>query len=126
MYTSLFLAQIFGIYFLILAIAMFANPQRFLNLIGNFRQDGPILFLGNIISLIIGIILIVIHNVWVLGWPVLITILAWLIFIRSVIYLLFPNVMQKMMGYINSINAVRIIAVVLLILALIFLYVGFV
>ena len=31
------------------------------------------------------------HNVWVAGWPVIVTLLSWLVLIKAVAYLLLPQ-----------------------------------
>lgn len=74
---SIILAKILGFYFLAIGLAFFINTDRFKDMYRQVSRDENFLFLGGVIALLIGSVIISLHNVWVLGWPVIITILGW-------------------------------------------------
>jgi hypothetical protein len=39
----------------------------------------------------VGLLLVLSHNVWVMGWPVIITILAWMILVGGILRLFAPE-----------------------------------
>ncbi|MEA5508700.1 hypothetical protein VB715_02875 [Crocosphaera sp. UHCC 0190] len=49
------------------------------------------IMLWSILFLPLGLIVIMGHNLWVTNWPVIITILGWLVTLKCVLYLLFPQ-----------------------------------
>jgi hypothetical protein len=49
-----------------------------------------------------GLLLVVSHNVWVAGWPVIVTLLSWLVLIKAIAYLLLP--FSAMAGVVKAFN----------------------
>lgn len=96
MELSIFLAKVFSIYLVIISLAMFARPNNFKDLAMDLVREPGALFISMFIALILGILLIVSHNVWVMGWPVLITILGWIVFAKGLIRLFFPELIVDM------------------------------
>jgi len=125
MTTSIILAKILGIYFTILSIAMLANVEEFKRRFEGFSHDSALLFFGTIVSFIIGIILIVFHNVWVMDWRVLITLIAWLTFLKGVLYLFHPKTVQTLVVVYQSNRAIYITGTITLALGLFLDYKGF-
>ena len=56
-----------------------------------FADNRPLTYLASVFVLILGLLLVVAHNVWVAGWPVIVTLLSWLVLIKAVAYLLLPQ-----------------------------------
>ena len=126
MTTSIILAKIMGLYLTIISIAMFYNAKSFAERIQGFREDSPLMLFVTIVSLIVGLIIIVFHNVWVWDWRVIITLLGWITVVRSIIYLFCPSVISKFIGLFESTTAVYIAGGVALVLGLILDYYGFI
>lgn len=126
MEISLILAKIFGIYFLILALAMFVNPKGFRRMIKAVAENDAVLTLAGVLTLLIGIILVVVHNDWTVNWALPITIIAWLTLTKGAIRLFMPSVTHELTDSISN-NAVHFsVALLALILGLYFVYVGYV
>lgn len=88
---TVILAKIFGLYFLVLSFAFLFNPDRFRRLYQQIEKDENFLFIGGILALLIGAFVISVHNVWVLDWPVIITVLGWWSLIKGSILLISPR-----------------------------------
>lgn len=88
---TIILAKFFGLYFLALGLALLINPERFKGLYKNFIHEDSFLILGAIVALIIGAFVISVHNEWVMGWPLLITVLGWWSFIKGFALLAYPD-----------------------------------
>ena len=54
-------------------------------------------FLLGLFNLPMGLVLVLGHNVWVWGLPVIVTVVGWLMTFKSVVYLLFPRALAAVM-----------------------------
>jgi hypothetical protein len=78
METSFFLAKLVGPVFLVMGLAVLVKPQRTRRLGREFIDNEALIFLSGVITLPVGLAIVIVHNVWVAGWPVIITIIGWL------------------------------------------------
>lgn len=88
---SIFLAKVLGWYFFIMALIIFIRPQVLKTAVAEILTQRSLLFFMGLITLIVGILLVVSHNIWVSAWPVVITIFGWLILIGGISRLAFPE-----------------------------------
>jgi len=114
---SIFLAQALGIYLLIVSISMFLNPAQYKIMINEIANMPSMLFLSGIMALIIGILIVITHNVWVADWRVIITLLGWLSLLKGIIRVMFPmfalRAMKKFMHNMSNYYVVAFIALLL-------------
>lgn len=93
MLLSVLLAQIFGLYFILMAIVMVAKVDRFKFLVERLDEDSYVVFMGSAFSCLLGISLVVVHTYWALDWQIVITLIAWAILVKSLFWLLLPSLM---------------------------------
>jgi hypothetical protein len=74
-----------------MGIAMLVNHNRFPSMFGQMAQDQVIIFLSGILSLLGGLAIVRVHNVWTGGWPVILTILGWLAIVGGIARMWFPH-----------------------------------
>ncbi|HLF67531.1 MAG TPA: hypothetical protein VI522_07945 [Gammaproteobacteria bacterium] len=125
MHISLLLAKFFAIYFLVVSLPLlFATDS--------FRERGKSLFdhpgamlLASIFTLILGIFLILVHNIWTQDWRLLVTILCWLTFIKGTLYLYCSRTREFVKKHLNHNTAYRVSGIVSLLMALYLGYHGF-
>lgn len=91
MEISLFLAKVIGLYLLIAGVGILFNYQRFQPIIKAFMADSPLVLITSVFTVILGIMLVIVHNVWVCDWRVVITLISWLTLIKGILWLCFPN-----------------------------------
>jgi hypothetical protein len=123
--VSIFLAKVIGLYLIISSIAIFVNANKFHTMLNEVITSPANVFMAGIVTLIIGILLVVSHNVWLAHWPVVITIIAWLIFISGIIRLIFPGFVFDLFKKMND-RACYIIAAIALLVGLYLSYFGFI
>jgi len=82
--------QLLGLIYLAVGIGIFVNQEFFRKLLLDFTQNLSASYIGGIMALIIGYILVFYHNTWVFDWPILITIVGWLSLIKGLMILIFP------------------------------------
>jgi hypothetical protein len=49
------------------------------------------------VTLPIGLIIIFVHNIWT-GWSIIVTLIGWVLTIKSAFYLLFPQIVKVFSG----------------------------
>ncbi|MGB2705936.1 MAG: hypothetical protein WBC74_03680 [Candidatus Omnitrophota bacterium] len=97
MENSIFIARIFGIFYLVAAAGMMFNRKAFQQVMGDFCKNAALVFFGGGFALVIGIVIILTHNVWVANWTVIITILGWAALLKGIWIIVFPNTVSKFM-----------------------------
>jgi len=97
MQTSLFFAQIIGPCLMIVGVGILANPVAYERLMGDFPKSAAMLYLGGVLALVIGLLVVLTHNVWKAGWPTVITIFGWLSIIKGAWLLVFPDTVPAVM-----------------------------
>jgi uncharacterized protein YjeT (DUF2065 family) len=91
MEASFIFARVYAIYFIVIGIALLLYPKRFRNWYSEIMRKPDQVMLGAILSLLIGSFIVATHNVWVLDWPILITIIGWWGIIWAATLLISPN-----------------------------------
>jgi hypothetical protein len=74
-----------------MGIAMLVNHARFPAMIGQLAQDQGLIFLTGILSLLGGLAIVRVHNIWTGGWPVIITVLGWLAIVGGLVRMWFAH-----------------------------------
>ena len=97
METSLFIAKIFGLLYLVVGAGLILNRKVFQQIMDDFCKNAALILYGGIFSLVIGLVIVLTHNVWVTGWPVIITIIGWIAIIKGVWLIIFPNTVSAFM-----------------------------
>lgn len=90
---SLFLAQIMGLYMIIISIIMVCRRNLYQSLIRSMQEPNISLFIWGVVGLIVGILLIDIHNIWLWKPRLLITLMSWYVLVKSVLWLSIPEKM---------------------------------
>lgn len=124
--STLFLARLIGIYLFVMGLALVTSTDRFKSLFLKIKGDESQLLIGAIVSIIFGAAIVSIHNTWVWGWPVLITIIGYWGIIKGFLLISsnkFINFIEPMLA-LNS-NTYRVLGAVFALIGLFLLYQGF-
>jgi uncharacterized membrane protein HdeD (DUF308 family) len=89
--TSLFLAKLIGPLMLAIGAGLLINQRGFKDMAADFLASRPLLFLSGLLTLLGGLAIVNTHNVWEIGWPILITVLGWLAIIGGTIRIVQPE-----------------------------------
>ena len=74
-----------------MGLAMLVNRDLFPAMIGQLAQSYGLIFLSGILSLLGGIAIVRVHNVWSGGWPIIVTVLGWLAIAGGLVRMWFPQ-----------------------------------
>ena len=127
METSLFIAKIFGLSYLVICGAFLLNPKAFNRIMEDFGKDAAVTYLMALVTLVVGIVIVIVHNVWVANWTVIITIFGYLAIVKGIWLLAFPGSVSKFMeGYLKY-KRLRVIHLLVgVIVGVLLTYLGFI
>lgn len=122
---SLFLAQVFGLYFLLAGVAILIRPTATVELF-QLVANRNATFISGFIALMVGVPLVLLHNIWDGSWRVIITILVWLTLLKGMIRIFAPDLVANWADMLISYpRLVRHMIWVLIILGVYLMYLGF-
>ncbi len=88
---SFVMSQFLGLYMLVIAVVMLSRASAYRQLVQKMDPQSGTIVLGGMIGLLLGMGMVGLHNVWVLGPVVLLTVISWLVLILSVLWLSSPE-----------------------------------
>lgn len=127
MVLSIFLAKTIGLYLIIISAAFIINANELKPMMLDMLKSPSLLLFSSILALVLGILIVVSHNIWVMDWRVIITLLGWLTLLKGVIRLFYPEfVMKKATKCVENKASYNIMMLIILLIGLTLLYFGYV
>ena len=92
MSLTYFYAELFGIVILITALAMVVNRHTTVMVVHELMDNRALLYVAGLMSLFLGVIVILTHNVWTGGaLATLVTLIGWALLLRAALILFLPH-----------------------------------
>lgn len=83
---TIFLSRLIGLYAIFVSVAMISHKPATVQMVTELVHDPPLLFLGGLIGIGIGLAMVLGHNVWSGGaLPVVVTIVGWTTLMKGVL-----------------------------------------
>jgi hypothetical protein len=114
--ASLFLAKFWGWYLLIFFLILSYNPKR-IQQIFNDLKDQKFLILFSFLAIIVGLVSVLLHNVWEPDWKFIITGLGWMALFLGLFLFVFPTIAVSWLEEIR-VKLVQVIYVLLILVGL--------
>ena len=95
MEVSVFLARIIGPLFILIAVGVLLNVQHYRAMAADFLNSPPLYYLTGTTAFIVGMVLIIHHNLWVADWRVTITVIGWMSLVKGIMRILLPTLGPK-------------------------------
>lgn len=126
MANTILIARLLGPVVVMASIALLAYPGDIRQMAREFLDSRALIFLTGVLAMAAGLAIVNTHNVWVAGWPVLITLFGWAMVIGGAIRIALPAAV-KSIGNAMLDNPVltRIAGVVWLVVGLYVTYEGY-
>ncbi len=122
----MFLAKLIGIYFVIMGLSVLIKKETLLKMAEEFMTRLPLMFVSGVLTLVMGLLLILSHNIWDGTWVVIITVIGWLVFIKGIFYLLLPQkTLTKWFKIFDNNSWYTIASIIMIIFGLYLAYKGF-
>lgn len=89
--VSKFLGKVVGLYLILVSLALFINMHQFSVYVNELIHNAPLMFVTGFFTLILGLLMVVSHNIWQWNWRVIITIIAWITLLKAVSIIFYPQ-----------------------------------
>ena len=122
---SIFLAKVIGLYFVIVSLILLIKPEQFRDYALSFLKNKVQLLPTALFTLILGILMVISHNIWVYEWRVWITLISWLVLVKGVLLLFNPSWFDRFVRSVYENGYLRVFAVIYLVVGLLFCWKGF-
>jgi hypothetical protein len=123
---SKFLAKVIGVYFILVSIAMLVNMHQFVTMVDGLINNGALMFVIGFFVLILGLLMVVSHNIWQWNWRMIITIIGWLTLLKGTSILFSPQLIDNVsLHFVQNRSFAYIAAIIDLIIGLVLSYYGF-
>jgi len=122
---SIFLAKITGVFLIFSSAAILVHRKHCSNIIEDYFSNRALVLFSGSITLLIGLLIVISHNIWQSNWRSIITIIGWLILIKGVVRIFAPS---RSLRFANKIIRSRLWTpslVVILIMGIYLTYLGF-
>lgn len=91
---TLFLAEFWGWFLIIFFFIIIVNTKRIVQMF-QYIKDEKLLFVISFIAIIIGLVNILLHNIWTSDWRIIITLFGWIALFKGIVFFSFPDVAKK-------------------------------
>ncbi|PIP65036.1 hypothetical protein COU77_03920 [Candidatus Peregrinibacteria bacterium CG10_big_fil_rev_8_21_14_0_10_49_16] len=123
MQLSQFLAQLFGVLYIVVGIGFLVEKKHYKMVLADFSKSPALMYYGGAIALMIGFCVTYLHNYWGSDWAVLVTLIGWVAFIKGIVILIAPRLMLDFVKWWG--NKIEWAASAALGLGLVLVYFGF-
>ncbi len=97
---SIFLAKFWGFYMIMFFFILSLNPKRIVQIFNDLK-DQKFVIITSFIAVIIGLLNILLHNIWENDWTIIITLIGYLALFIGLSLFVFPQKTINWMNYIN-------------------------
>ncbi len=125
MELSILVAKLLAVFYVSLGVGAISGKLNVNKLMANFEESPALVLMSGFSMILVGGLLVNSHNIWVKDWTVLITLMAWAILIKGVIFLAFPQLISSFKGFYKNLN-VQAWGYLVIAFGLLFGYFGFV
>ncbi|MFZ2315351.1 MAG: hypothetical protein WAW86_06820 [Gammaproteobacteria bacterium] len=126
MNKSIFLGRVLGIYLIIISLSMLLQMQVFFERVNALIGNPALMFVVGFFTLILGVLVVVGHNVWRWDWRVLITIIGWLILLKGASIIFYPQFIDHATAlFIQNMTVAYVVGGIDLLLGVVLCYFGF-
>lgn len=98
MMTAIWISKFLGPIILALSISMIINPKHLQETTKRFLADRPLVLISGVLAMTAGLSIVNTHNVWIMGWPLIITLFGWGLIIGGASRIILPNIIEKVGG----------------------------
>jgi hypothetical protein len=125
METSIFLARFLGTFIVIGMIAVAFNYRTYVKLVEEEKHNPVFVIATGMMALLLGLFIVVMHNVWTWGWQVIITLIGWAALLKGASRMFFPTTMWQVDKSFVQPVIIYPLVVIFLIVGLYLMFVGY-
>lgn len=96
METSILLARILGPVMAIIGAGVLINRDYLKKTVKDLIGSPALILFMGIFTMVLGLLMVLNHNIWTGGWPIIVTVLSWIVFVKGALLVLFPESILQM------------------------------
>ncbi len=102
MFVSLFLAKVIGLYMVITGFFYLLKKDMIQEIVEDWLAHPAISAFGAILALIVGLLIVLSHNVWTTSWVVVITLIGYMSLLKGIWRLFFPHLFVDLAQHVGK------------------------
>lgn len=107
-------AKVIGVYLVVSGLFLMFRGKTVPHLLKDFFGHPAIVYLTGAILIFLSTVYLLQHNVWDGTWRVIVTLIAWAMLAKGVLYILIPEALQNMVSkkFLGAVSLYGLIAIV--------------
>ncbi|NKB99983.1 MAG: hypothetical protein GKR90_15995 [Pseudomonadales bacterium] len=93
--TTIWIAKLISPVLVALSMAMIFKPKHLQETTERFLEDRPLILISGVLAMVAGLATINSHNIWVLDWPVIVTLFGWALTMGGAVRIILPNFVEE-------------------------------
>jgi len=94
MATSIFLGKIISVFLIVFSLGILLNRHIYKKVFHEMIETPAILTISGIVTIILGLLIVLSHNIWNVAWESIISIIGWVLLIQGIFRLVFPKTVK--------------------------------
>ncbi len=126
MELSYFLAKLIGLTLAIFALGALMRPVVISRVMRDFNTHSFTTLLAGFMGMVIGLAMVLSHNVWESSWRVIITIFGWIALLKGLSYIFAPQaILGTAQGILGTPGRARVVLIIAFLFGAFLAYKGF-
>jgi hypothetical protein len=96
--TSILIAKLIGPVLLVAAVVMLADAKGLQEMAREFLRDRALIYVTGVLAMLGGLSIVNTHNIWIVDWPVIITLFGWAMMIGGAVRMALPSAVRSIGG----------------------------
>ncbi len=96
MQSALVIARILGPMYVIVAVGLFVNAPAYQRVFEEFLERPVLAYLGGLLALIFGLVVLAFHPVWRADWTFIVTLIGWMGLIKGTLLVIVPSAVIRL------------------------------
>ena len=126
METSILLAQVIGLYLVLEGLVILTHRKFILHIVDDMSNHRALMYVTGVMVFILGLLIVLNHNVWEASWRVIPTLIGWAMVIKGVAIFFVPKmVIRKAKKFAKNRNMAVLAGIIAVAVGAYLVYVGF-
>jgi len=95
---TIWIAKLIGPIIVVLSVPMIIKPAALEQTTRQFLEDRPLILVSGVLAMSAGLAIVNTHNVWVFGWPLIVTLFGWGLVLGGAARVIAPGVVHDVGG----------------------------
>jgi len=123
---SIVLAQIIGIYLVLEGVVILTQKKFVMHVVEDFGRHRALMYVTGAMVLVLGLLVVLNHNVWEATWRVVPTVIGWVMVIKGVMLFLVPQtILRTARKFAKNRQMATLAGLVALAVGMYLVYIGF-